>query len=187
MDIKELRNMIGAGSSLLHDNNERLFRIHQFAKCSKGACAELGVWMGGSSKIIAKSTQYQVNIFDTFEGLPMINKDIDKLSTGEFPSNFETVKKYLSDCNNIRIFRGFFPDSASEDIEDIKYGFVHLDGDLYSSTLDGLQYFYPKMLCGGVIMTDDWDYDKCPGVNKAFYDFGVNFVNIGNGQCIIIK
>jgi hypothetical protein len=43
------------------------------------------------------------------------------------------------------------------------------------------------MVPGGVIMTDDWDYELCPGVNKAFNDFGIPFVNIGFGQCIIIK
>jgi len=187
MNIEELQKLT-YGHSLLFEHSYRLLRIHQFAARSKAACAELGVWQGGTAKVIAKSTKFQVNIFDTFEGLPEPDSSIDKLQKGDFGSiSFESVKAYLSDCPNIRIFKGYFPSSTTEDIANEKYGFVHLDGDLYSSTMDGLKYFYPKMIDGGVILTDDWDYDLCPGVNKAFDDFCIPYIDISYGQCIIIK
>lgn len=45
---------------------------------------------------------------------------------------------------NIIIKKGFFPDTAV-DIEDT-FCFVHLDMDIYQSTMDGLHFFWSKMV-----------------------------------------
>lgn len=92
---------------------------------------------------------------------------------------------------NIIIKKGFFPDTA-EDIEDT-FCFVHLDMDIYQSTMDGLQFFWPKMVEQGVIMLDDYHNDHCPGVKKAVDEFcavngvGVCFLPEGRGTAVLIK
>ncbi len=50
-----------------------------------------------------------------------------------------------------------------------RFSFVHLDVDLYESTLAGLEYFYPRLIPGGVILSHD--YSILAGVKKAFEDF----------------
>jgi O-methyltransferase len=46
---------------------------------------------------------------------------------------------------------------------------VHLDVDLYASTRAGLEFFYPRMIPGGIIITHD--YSTLPGVAQAFSEF----------------
>ncbi|PIZ94190.1 hypothetical protein COX84_05420 [Candidatus Micrarchaeota archaeon CG_4_10_14_0_2_um_filter_49_7] len=44
----------------------------------------------------------------------------------------------------------------------------HIDVDLYQSTVDCLNFFYPRMQAGGVIISHD---AHLGGVNKAFEEF----------------
>lgn len=55
----------------------------------------------------------------------------------------------------------------------MKFSFVHLDGDLYQTTADALDWFWPRMVPGGVIILDDVDWPKCPGVNRALEERGL--------------
>ena len=71
-----------------------------------------------------------------------------------------------------------------------KFSFVHLDVDLYKSTLDCLKYFYPRVSRGGVIISHD--YPNSDGVNKAFDEFFQDKPEIiiepfATGQCLIVK
>ena len=51
----------------------------------------------------------------------------------------------------------------------MRFSLVHLDADLYSSTLAGLEFFYPRMVPGGIIIVHD--YSTLPGVAQALTDF----------------
>ena len=57
-----------------------------------------------------------------------------------------------------------------------------MDADIYSSTLDGLEYFYPRMSKGGVILFDDYNFPHAPGVAKAVQEFTNN-----KGERIIVS
>lgn len=65
--------------------------------------------------------------------------------------------------------KGFFPDTAAE-IEDT-FVFVSLDMDLYMPTLEGLRFFYPRMVRGGIIVLHDYFSDAYPNVRLAVEDF----------------
>ena len=54
-------------------------------------------------------------------------------------------------------------------MQDQRFSFVHLDVDLKSSTLACLEFFYPRMVPGGVILTHDYSY--LDGVRAAFGEF----------------
>jgi Macrocin-O-methyltransferase (TylF) len=62
---------------------------------------------------------------------------------------------------------GFFPDTAPEVAE---FCFVHLDADLYQSTVAGIKYFYPRLVAGGMLVFDDYEWGRCPGVKKAILE-----------------
>ena len=47
---------------------------------------------------------------------------------------------------------------------------VNLDADLYNPTKAGLEYFYPRLSPGGVIIIHDYNY-KWPGIKKAVDEF----------------
>jgi O-methyltransferase len=45
-----------------------------------------------------------------------------------------------------------------------------MDADLYNPTRSGLEFFYPLLSPGGIIMVHDYNY-KWPGIIKAVDDF----------------
>lgn len=160
-----------------------------------GEIAEVGVYKGGSTKIICEATQKPVHIFDTFEGLPDLSKhdNQEQFHKGDFSASLESVKNYLKEYSNISFYKGFFP-STSEPVKDKVFSFVHFDVDIYESTLECLKFFYPRMSRGGVIISHDYPCSK--GVVKAFDEFFADKPEIiiepfgngqGTGQCMVVK
>lgn len=157
----------------------------------KGDIAEIGVYRGGSSKIICKAKQNKhLYLFDTFEGLPEPDKtDSAHFHKGNFTSRYEEVKNYLKAYKDVHIYKGLFPDTAGP-IKNKSFSFVHIDVDIYKSTLDCLKFFYPRVNRGGVILLHDYTISK--GLKKAVDEFFKNkrepVVEIPAGtQCIIVK
>ena len=99
----------------------------------------------------------------------------------------EKVEKYLSKYNNVKFYKGIFPETAKP-IEQKQFSFVHLDVDLYQSTLDCLEYFFPRMVKGGIILTHDY---HTSGVKKAFEKYFKNKnipqIELSSSQCLVIK
>lgn len=160
----------------------------------EGDMAEVGVYQGGSAKLICETKgKNTLHLFDTFEGLPEVS-DIDTTfgektwTTGQFNNtSLESVKNYLRNYPNVHLYKGTFLDTATNIIEK-KFSFVHLDVDLYQSTKDCLEFFYPRLVIGGVILTHDYHSD---GVNRAFKEFtenrNVHLIELIGPQCMIIK
>jgi O-methyltransferase len=141
-----------------------------------GSIAEVGVYKG---KFAAKVNQVFPNnkfyLFDTFEGFHAKDIAIEKekkLSDGlqDFSNTSVNIvlskMKYPALCI---IKKGYFPETAT-DIND-NFIFVSLDTDLYQPILEGLQFFYPKLLKGGYIMIHDYNNPYYPGVKEAVHQY----------------
>lgn len=156
----------------------------------KGALAEVGVYMGGSAKVMCEAKKDNLlYLFDTFEGLPEPQKiDGGAYNKGDYNASYENVKNYLKGYKNIKIYKGLFPQSADEEVKCQKFIFVHLDVDIYKSTLDCLKFFYPRMEKGAILISHDY-LDK--GVKKAFDEFFKDkpelIIELMGFQCMFIK
>lgn len=153
----------------------------------KGVCAELGVYKGGSAKLIAHyAKNTELHLFDTFAGMPENDQEpAGHHIKGEFPTTFEQVKAYLAEFKNIKFFVGNFPESLPCSA---KYRFVHLDADIYQSMKAALDYFVPRMVKGGVIVADDYEWYACPGVAHALHErFTVQRVERGARYQAIVR
>lgn len=68
--------------------------------------------------------------------------------------------------------------------------FVNIDTDLYDSILSGLEFFYPKMCKGGVILIHDYFSLGYIGVKKAVDTFAnknnLYILPIGDGISVAI-
>lgn len=174
---------------------EELYNIYNLSKKTShldGDMAEVGVYKGGSAKLIAiNKGKRALHLFDSFKGILRIsNQDIHKVKDFQ-NTTLEEVREYLSKFNNIFFYKGWFPDTAKS-IENKKFSFVHLDLDLYQSTLDALQFFLYRMNSGGVILSHDYNSISCPGVSKAFNEFFSNkretvIELAGTSQCLVVK
>lgn len=158
----------------------------------KGDIAEVGVYTGGSAKLICKTKQDKsLHLFDTFEGLPDLTAKDDRslFHKDQFnDTSLESVKNYLKQYKNVYFYKGEFPETAKP-ITNKSFSFVHLDVDLYKPTLDCLEFFYPRVNRGGIIISHD--YQTSSGVRKAVDEFFANkpevVIEILDSQCIIVK
>jgi O-methyltransferase len=185
------------GHTLIHE--ERLFMLYQFANSVvslKGNVAELGVYKGGSAKLLAKiferSTEKKgIFLFDTFCGMPEANPLIDLHKKGDFPdTSLESVQNFLSDCQNITVYEGLFSDTLVK-VANETFCFVHIDCDIYQSVLECCEFFYPRVTPGGVMIFDDYGSLSCPGAKKAVDDYFLGKIGrpiyLPTGQCVITK
>lgn len=162
-----------------------------YANGLEGGIAEVGTYKGGTAYYINMFSKGKpVFLFDTFEGIPL-KSEIDKHAIGDFGgTSYEQVKKQFSDSDNVSVVQGVFPNSANGVIQPSdKFCFVHLDADQYESTMEGLNFFYNKVVPNGVIVFDDWGW--LPGVDKAINDFFADKpekpIQSTYMQCFIIK
>jgi hypothetical protein len=133
-----------------------------------GDLAELGVFMGGVSKLLGHyAPDARIHCFDTFAGIPEDDTAPGGHVKGEMACNLDSVKRYL-DNPNVIYHVGKFPDTAPDD--STRYRFVHLDGDTYQTTAAALDYFAPRMVQGGIIVIDDYGWWKCGGVALALHE-----------------
>lgn len=176
---------------------EDFFNIYQLAQLGRrldGDFAEFGVYRGGSAKLIASlKGEKRLHLFDTFSGLPEVRTDIDVHKTSDFDdTSLQSVQRYLAEFSNVFFYPGFFPDSAQElGRTSTRFAFVHMDVDIYESTRAGLEFFYPRMVRGGFILTHDYRSTGCPGVKKAFDEFFKDkpemVIELWKTQCLVIK
>ena len=155
-----------------------------------GDMAELGVAYGASAKLISEyAPNRMLHLFDTFEGLPAVTDDVDspKFESGQFCSRLEDVQRYL-DGRKVRFYKGLFP-ATTEPVKDKVFSFVHLDADLYESTMAGLKFFYPRMDRGAILICHD--YLTSEGVNTAFREFFADkpepVIELTGYQCMVVK
>lgn len=155
-----------------------------------GEMAEVGVFRGGSAKLICEvKGDKPLHLCDTFEGLPKSSAH-DKAvhSENQYSCSLESVQGYLRGYENVHYYKGIFPEKAAP-LEDKKFCFAHFDVDLYEGTRACLEFFYPRMVPGGVMITHD--YSILAGVRKAFDEFLADkpegAIQLPSTQCMVIK
>jgi len=158
----------------------------------EGDMAEVGVYEGSTARVICgQMGSKRLHLFDTFEGLP------DGASANEkslypkrpYECSLESVQEYLSEYDNVTYYKGLFPDSAAAVDPELRFCFVHMDVDLYESTRACLEYFYPRMHPGGIMLSHD--YSILTSVQRAFTEFLAdkreNLIELPTTQCMVVK
>lgn len=142
----------------------------------KGHFAELGVFQGNTSKIIHQlAPEKKLYLFDTFEGFPVEFLE-NKGDSNRFKNTqLESVKENIGNLNNIIMRKGIFP-VTTKGLESETFSFVYLDADLYKSTLEGLNFFYPRISKGGYLFIHDYHnpQESNAGVMRAVNEFMID-------------
>jgi O-methyltransferase len=154
-----------------------------------GDIAEVGVFRGGTARVICEAKKDRpLHLFDTFEGLPAPEEIDSAFRKGQYACSMESVREYLKGFPAVNFYKGYFP-GTGEGVKDRKFSFVHLDVDLYESTFQALQFFYPRMDVGAMIVSHD--YVEFPGVRQAFDSFFAQkpepVLEMTGNQCLVVK
>lgn len=167
------------------------FQLYSFAKAAlmiPGMYGEVGVYRGASAKIICLAKGKRIlHLFDTFTGLPNVQKIDSFFQKGQYCNTLSETKNNLFDCSNVVFHKGTFP-STGKSVSSCRFAFLHIDVDTYQSTFDVLKYFYPRMNKGGIILGHDYPH---AGVYKAYNDYFRNkrvlIIELTGVQCLVIK
>ena len=121
-----------------------------------GFLAEFGVGRAASLNYLADMTDETVHGFDSFRGLPH-----------DWRPDFGATAFMVEDMRelrfafNARVWAGLFSETLPLFLEEIEAParFVHIDCDLYQSTVEVLAALEPRIVRGTVVQFDEfWNY-----------------------------
>ena len=153
-----------------------------------GDIADCGVYLGGSTigmglYLRERGIKKQIFGFDSFEGFDpkFVHADMelggveneDRNESGFSGTSFPFVSRKVARFRlpNVHLVKGFFSESFQTLPSDLKFCFVHLDVNLYESYRVSLEFFYPRMVVGGIVLFDEYNDPPWPGCNKAVDEF----------------
>ncbi len=168
----------------------------------EGDVVECGVWKGGSIMAILKvlkdlnSFDRDIYLYDTFEGMSEPT-EIDKSFKGEsatsaYLTNNEfclsplhevqsNVKSINYPMANIHFVKGKVEETIPDKKIPEKIALLRLDTDWYESTLHELEYLFPRLVKGGIIIIDD--YGHWQGCKKAVDEY----IDRNNLELLLIR
>ena len=190
VEFTELLRHVGELEGL---NTDRLWNVSQLTRLAMdlpGDTAECGVYRGASSYVICRSLRRPHHGFDSFQGLSdPLELDGDHWRRGDLTASEAVARSVLAEFN-VTLHPGWIPDRFN-DVADSQFAFVHIDVDLYEPTRHSLEFFYPLVVPGGVIVVDDYGFITCPGATEAVDEFladrSERIVSLASGGGFIIK
>lgn len=134
----------------------------------------------------------QFYLFDTYCGLveEQITEKDTAASWNEYPDVYEDVKNAFKDYDNVNVIKGVVPESL-ETVNISKVAYLSIDMNCAPPEQAALEYFWPKLSSGGVIVLDDFGWkgheeQKIMAENFAA-ERSVEILNLPTGQGVIIK
>ena len=182
-------------------SQDRKWVLREYTRLSNrlpGDMAECGCYQGASSHFILQASLHgDLFLFDSFEGLStpesidrQIRADVMPWNAGDLQAGEQLLRDNLGNSPHIHIMKGWIPTRFAE-VAERRFRLVHIDVDLYQPTRDSLEFFYPRLIHGGVIVLDDYGFLTCPGATRAADEFvhthDLQLLHLPTGQGIITK
>jgi hypothetical protein len=168
------------------------YEIYKMIKEITGEIVECGVFKGASYLRFAMfreifSNPYSKKIigFDTFGKFPETSFQDDEKARTQFIDSAgsdsiskEQLLKILDNKGlnkHVELIEGDITETVPEYVKanpELKISLLNLDTDIYEPAVSILEYLYPKITKGGILMLDD--YGTHPGETKAVDEFFKN-------------
>jgi len=189
-----------------------LIHYFRYARTLEGRWAECGVFAGTSALALCLAARAEspgfdgtgLHLVDSFEGLSALAEEDHRAerradgatvmvpppsSRGNFAAPLGQVREALAEFPGVAFHPGWIPPVLAG-LPETRWSFVHVDVDLYEPTRACLEYFYPRMVAGGVIVCDDYGTPAFPGARRAWREFcegaKLGFVALPTGQAVLI-
>lgn len=193
MNYEELIRDFGYAMFIGSEKFRFIYDMAERTRSVPGDVAEIGVYKGGVvAALAAMFPDKTAHAFDTFNGMPATQfASIEHHGPGDFADTSVEAVSAVMRTANYQLHAGRFPETAVEG----SFSFVHADGDYYETTRDVINWFWPRLSSGGIIVFDDWREQACPGVEQALregvtrygFEIGFRYGGRDNDQAYILK
>ena len=182
-----------------HLRCHELWRLVEQIAHLPGDIIEVGVWRGGTGCLMARRAQMlgspaRIVLCDTFTGVVKAGAKDGAYRGGEHAdTSLDTVRSLAADMGltNIETLTGIFPEETGARVADRRFSLCHIDVDVYQSGLDVLEWVWPRMPVGGIVVYDDYGFATCDGitrlVNERYVQRGAVTLHNLNGHAVAIK
>lgn len=190
-------------------DHKMFWRLHVALWCATqaqklpGDFVECGVWRGFLATAIMNYIPWPADgksfyLFDTWEGL-----DERYLTEGErnnraklehfkpyYANQYEFVEKHFSSYPNVHLVKGSVPETL--DLVEIgAVSYLSLDMNCAPPELAAAEYFWERLVPGGMILLDDYGFVSYEDQKRGFDDFaakhGIEVLALPTGQGLLIK
>lgn len=179
---------------------DRLYVLYSLAQSAlhlRGDFWECGVYRGGTARMLATLLARnacpgkKLFLFDTFEGMPETDPQVDLHKKGDFSdTSLASVKGAVGNPDHVEFRPGWIPETF-RGMHDSHIALAHIDVDIYQSIWDCCEFIYPRMEPGGAMIFDDYGFPSCPGARKAVDEFFADKLEtpivLPTGQALAIR
>ena len=168
-------------------NIRMIFQLLETTLSLPGNVAECGVWQGSTLLptglfLRRRAPTKRLLGFDSFKGLnETVSHDVqlggdedERKHVGGFSNtSYEAVNQRVREfglAQTATLVPGYFQDTLAG-YADWRFCFVHLDCVIYESYRACLEFFYPRLVAGGVILLDEYNDPPWPGCTLAVDEF----------------
>lgn len=165
-----------------------------------GDISEFGVYRAGCARMILgtvgleQGTRY--HLFDTFGGIPsgqLTERERSEGYAGRLSdTSVDYVRSRLAEWRDSLVFHigdvfDTIPDAGVEELS-----LVHLDLNASAPTKTALEFAYPRLVPGGVIVFDDYgwnpvSYEQRDVIDEFCRPLAENVIALPSGQALLVK
>lgn len=158
------------GSVLEEYEKSLLWRHHVFTWCAhnciqrEGDFVECGVYRGFSVAVAARYVDFarcakQWYLYDTFSGVPGDQHNANHSSEARYaePGLYEACRRRFAAYANVHVVQGRIPEVLLEHAP-VKVAFLHLDMNSAKAESAALEFFWPRLTPGAIILLDDYGW-----------------------------
>jgi len=139
-----------------------------------------------------QTTGRRFYLFDTYCGLvpEQVSTDDKAAFRNVYSDTYDFVKETFRDWSNVTVVRGIVPESLST-VTIGQVAYLSIDMNCVKPEIDAMEYFWPRMVPGGVIILDDYGFPGHEAQKLAADGFaatvGVKVLSLPTGQGLIFK
>lgn len=152
-----------------------------------GDLVEVGVYHGGSAMELYKVALAQnrdLHLFDTFSCTPFFTEGLDRHKIDEEFADASAPGNIFLAMPMAKLYIGIYPETHPASLKEV--AFIHCDCDQYLSYRAVIDYMWPLVVPGGVILFDDYPY--LGGAKKAVEEsFDLRFLRKCGGRFYAVK
>lgn len=162
-----------------------------------GDFVECGVNRGGISRAVIHYVDFETlnkkfYLLDTFNGFPENLREVaSKANLDDYEDCYNAVLETFRPFPRVKIVRGPVPQTLPQ-VDSDRISYLSIDMNVAEPEIAAAEYFWGKMVPGGVILLDDYCYSRFyERQRRAFDEFvqrrGSSVLAMPTGQGLIFK